>query len=124
MCVLKGSNLKTSKRLSNLKEISQPQDGTPRNGRFPTPRFIVTSALPSSTLASLVTSISPFTLNMESRKRPHSIEDEPTIQKKRILTSVNGTPHVNSVVSDADEPRDDENLEVNTAWSILLQYIF
>ena len=51
---------------------------------------------------------------MESRKRPHSIEGEPTIQKKRILTGVNGTPHVNGVVSGAEEPNDADNLEVKT----------
>jgi len=49
---------------------------------------------------------------MESRKRPHSTEDEPTIQKKRILTGVNGTPHVNGVVSAVEEPNDTDNLEV------------
>ena len=49
---------------------------------------------------------------MESRKRPHSTEDEPTIQKKRILTGVNGGPHVNVVVSEADEPKDGDDLEV------------
>ncbi|KAF7977744.1 hypothetical protein HWV62_2826 [Athelia sp. TMB] len=49
---------------------------------------------------------------MESRKRPHSAEDEPTIQKKRILTGVNGGPHVNVVVSEADEPKDGDDLEL------------
>lgn len=49
---------------------------------------------------------------MESRKRPHSTEDEPTIQKKRILTGVNGAPHVNGVVSESEDPKDTDNLEV------------
>lgn len=49
----------------------------------------------------------------ESRKRSHSVEDEPTIQKKRVLTGANGTPHVNGIVSDTDEPKDGDNLEVN-----------
>ncbi|KIM91914.1 hypothetical protein PILCRDRAFT_809908 [Piloderma croceum F 1598] len=49
---------------------------------------------------------------MESRKRPHSAEDEPTIQKKRILTGVNGTPHVNGVVSTVEELNDADNLEL------------
>lgn len=51
---------------------------------------------------------------MESRKRPHSTEGEPTIQKKRILTGANGTPHVNGVVSGPEEPNDADNLEVKT----------
>jgi E3 ubiquitin-protein ligase BRE1 len=49
---------------------------------------------------------------MESRKRPHSAEDEPTTQKKRILTGINGTPHVNGILSQAEEPNDADNLEV------------
>jgi hypothetical protein len=49
---------------------------------------------------------------MESRKRPHSIEGEPAVQKKRILTGVNGNPHVNGVVSGQEEPNDADNLEV------------
>ncbi|KZP34223.1 BRE1-domain-containing protein [Athelia psychrophila] len=49
---------------------------------------------------------------MESRKRPHSTEDEPTIQKKRILTGVNGGPHVNVVVSEAEEPKEGDDLEL------------
>lgn len=49
---------------------------------------------------------------MESRKRPHSTEDEPAIQKKRILTGVNGSPHVNAVVSETDEPKEGDDLEV------------
>jgi E3 ubiquitin-protein ligase BRE1 len=56
---------------------------------------------------------------MESRKRPHSIEGEPTIQKKRILTGVNGTPHVNGVVGSPEEPNDADNLEVRTESKFL-----
>lgn len=56
---------------------------------------------------------------MESRKRPHSTEDEPTIQKKRILTGVNGGPHVNVVVSEAEEPKEGDDLEV-TMLSVLV----
>lgn len=87
----------------------------PEMERILTPRLI--SSYQSSTLATLITSKKPVHLNMESRKRPHSLEEEPTIQKKRILTGVNGSPHVNGVVSDADEPRDADNLEVNAAQS-------
>ena len=54
----------------------------------------------------------PFTFSMESRKRPHSLEDELTIHKKPKFSSINGTPHVNGVVNDADEPKDTDNLEV------------
>jgi E3 ubiquitin-protein ligase BRE1 len=61
----------------------------------------------------------PLHLAMESRKRPHSTEDEPTIQKKRILTGVNGTPHVNGVVSTVEEPNDADNLEVKGIDALL-----
>lgn len=90
-----------------------PQCSAKQRNLVRTPTLITVSCLhKSSTLALLVTSISPFHLSMESRKRPHSLEDEPTIQKKLKISSMNGTPHLNGVVNDADEPKDSDNLEV------------
>ena len=53
---------------------------------------------------------------MESRKRPHSLEDETTIHKKSKISSTNGAPHLNGVVNDADEPKDTDNLEVKMSY--------
>lgn len=52
---------------------------------------------------------------MESRKRQHIDDLEHVSQKKRVLTSPNGAPHVNGVVSEngTEEPNPtDDNLEV------------
>ena len=58
---------------------------------------------------------------MESRKRPHTEEgDEPVQTKKRLVSGANGSPHVNGVVTEVDEPTDGDNLEVfNTENKIL-----
>lgn len=88
-----------------------PQFSAKGKERFPTPRINTAFILVSDICAA---SYILFTFHsvMESRKRPHSTEDEPIIQKKRVLTSVNGTPHVNGVVSDTEEPKEQDNLEV------------
>jgi E3 ubiquitin-protein ligase BRE1 len=49
---------------------------------------------------------------MESRKRPHADEDDPSVAKKRILTGSNGSPQVNGVTTEQEEPGDGDNLEV------------
>lgn len=41
---------------------------------------------------------------MESRKRLHTDDDEPTTHKKRILASPNGEPHVNGAAEEEEEP--------------------
>jgi E3 ubiquitin-protein ligase BRE1 len=53
---------------------------------------------------------------MESRKRPYAEEDDEPVQtKKRLLTTVNGSPHVNGVVTEVEEPTDGDNLEVTNS---------
>ena len=77
------------------------------------------SSFPVTDIRAACLDIFFLVLAMESRKRPHSTESEPTIQKKRILTGVNGNPHVNGVVSEAEEPNDADNLEVNIMKELL-----
>jgi hypothetical protein len=54
-----------------------------------------------------------FPTDMESRKRPHLDDGEPLQAKKRALASPNGTPYINGVVADTEEPRDNDSLEVS-----------
>ncbi|KAF8635226.1 hypothetical protein AX17_004001 [Amanita inopinata Kibby_2008] len=48
---------------------------------------------------------------MESRKRPHAQEEEPTITKKRIVSAANGSPRVNGTSVEPEEPDLGRNLE-------------
>ncbi|KDQ27700.1 hypothetical protein PLEOSDRAFT_1112669 [Pleurotus ostreatus PC15] len=48
---------------------------------------------------------------MESKKRPHDEDDADTSVKKRIVSDDHGSPRVNGVVSDSNEPTDGDNLE-------------
>jgi E3 ubiquitin-protein ligase BRE1 len=50
---------------------------------------------------------------MESRKRPHLDDGEPLQAKKRALASPNGTPYINGVVAETEEPTDNDSLEVS-----------
>lgn len=45
-------------------------------------------------------------------KRAHADEDEPSVTKKRVLSGANGSPHVNGIVADHDDPKDGDNIEV------------
>lgn len=53
---------------------------------------------------------------MESRKRPLTDDIDPSVAKKRILTGSNGSPHVNGVAEERDEPGPGDNLEVAFAF--------
>jgi len=53
---------------------------------------------------------------MESRKRPLTDDIDTSVAKKRILTGSNGSPHVNGVVGEQDEPGPGDNLEVVFAF--------
>lgn len=57
---------------------------------------------------------------MESRKRQHIDDGEPLLAKKRVLTSPDGSPHVNGVIAEPDEPTDGDNLEVLELTSCVL----
>lgn len=59
---------------------------------------------------------------MDSRKRSHSHEDDPPTTKKRILTGSNGSPHVNGVVAEQEEPAEGDNLEVIRVWPPLVHF--
>lgn len=51
---------------------------------------------------------------MESRKRPLTPTDDPTVAKKRAVVGADGSPaHANGDAPGA-EPREDDSLEVNT----------
>ncbi|KAH7888505.1 BRE1 E3 ubiquitin ligase-domain-containing protein [Phlebopus sp. FC_14] len=49
---------------------------------------------------------------MESRKRPFADDGEVAQAKKRVLTSVAGSPEVNGIATDAVEPKGDDQLEL------------
>ncbi|KII92834.1 hypothetical protein PLICRDRAFT_51174 [Plicaturopsis crispa FD-325 SS-3] len=49
---------------------------------------------------------------MESRKRPHVEDGDVLHPKKRLMTSANGSPHTNGVVTEVEEPNDASNLEL------------
>ncbi|KIK09930.1 hypothetical protein K443DRAFT_671248 [Laccaria amethystina LaAM-08-1] len=49
---------------------------------------------------------------MESRKRPLTDDIDTSVAKKRILTGSNGSPHVNGVALEQDEPGPGDNLEL------------
>lgn len=55
---------------------------------------------------------------MESKKRPHDEDDVDTSVKKRIVSDDHGSPRVNGVVSDSNEPTDGDNLEVSWLTTI------
>ncbi len=55
---------------------------------------------------------------MESKKRPHDEDDADTSVKKRIVSDDHGSPRVNGVVSDSNEPTDGDNLEVSWLTTI------
>ncbi|PFH53827.1 hypothetical protein AMATHDRAFT_136911 [Amanita thiersii Skay4041] len=48
---------------------------------------------------------------MESRKRAHSHEDDPTTTKKHIISAANGSPRVNGASAEPDELELGKNLE-------------
>lgn len=54
---------------------------------------------------------------MESRKRPLTDDIDTSVAKKRILTGSNGSPHVNGVAAEQDEPGPGDNLEVAFAFN-------
>ena len=50
-------------------------------------------------------------MHAESRKRPHADEDDSSANKRRVLSSANGSPQPNGFDPEQDEPTLD-NLEV------------
>jgi hypothetical protein len=60
-------------------------------------------------------------MEAESRKRAHVGDDDLVQKKKRVLSSANGSPHVNGV-AEKEEPTDTDDLEVKNGFREL-QYV-
>lgn len=60
---------------------------------------------------------------MESKKRPHAEDAEQSQPKKRAVSDVRYSPsHINGGMSQDDEPKDDNNLEVQLPLKSLIAY--
>lgn len=81
----------------------------------------------SSVPSSFLSLYCPFAM-MESRKRPHTDDDDVSQVKKRVFTGVNGSPEVNGVRADSAEPSDNDQLEVGKnsrcdgMWVVMLSW--
>lgn len=65
------------------------------------------------------TSFVVFNMDSSSRKRAHTDEHDTPVAKKRALSGANGSPRVNGLSTEQEEPTENDNLEVNSIMIVV-----